>query len=126
MTRSDPVTPEMRIAVVQRDTKAVMAFFFAKGVKPTELHQWFWSRPVCVAPMLDEEQIEKCWGRSTIEHVKDLFRMGVRAPSDMAHLVTLCQGHTEDGRTAGEQWNTKKSSRDLVRSYLAAVNGQSR
>ena len=30
-----------------------------------------------------------CWGRLRLEHVKSEPRMGVRAESDMAHLVTL-------------------------------------
>jgi hypothetical protein len=63
-----------------------------------------------------------CFGRLTLEHVKSELRMGVRAPSDMAHLVTLCQGHTEDGRRAGYQFNTTKENRSLLREYLERVN----
>jgi len=64
---ADPVTRELAIAVLQRD----------QG---------------CVAPRLGGSSMD-CRGRDTLDHVKDEPRMGVRAPSDMAHLVTLCEGH---------------------------------
>ncbi|HCO01857.1 MAG TPA: hypothetical protein DIT48_00565 [Actinobacteria bacterium] len=92
----DPVTAAMRLRVFARD----------RG---------------CVAPLLGGSVMD-CFGRLTLEHVKGELRMGVRAPSDMAHLVTLCQGHTEDGRRAGFQWNTVKENRLLVREYLAGVS----
>jgi hypothetical protein len=94
--RRDPVTPELRIAVLERD-----------GGR-------------CMAPSLGGRW-EDCWGRLTLEHVKDELRAAVRAPSDPAHLVTLCQGHTEDGRKAGFQWNTNADNRALVRRYLGEV-----
>ena len=47
--------------------------------------------------------------------------MGVRAESDMAHLVTLCQGHTEDGMRAGYVWCTDKLNRQAMRKYLGAM-----
>jgi hypothetical protein len=50
--------------------------------------------------------------------------MGVRAKSDSAHLVSLCQGHTEDGRKAGYQWNTAKANRAKVREYLRRFDVQ--
>jgi hypothetical protein len=93
--KRDPVTPDVRSAVFLRD----------KG---------------CIAPLLGGTFMD-CAGRLTLEHVKDELRMGVRAPSDMAHLVTLCEGHTENGRRAGYQWNTDKRNRALVRAYLERV-----
>ena len=85
----DPVTPEVRQAVLERD-----------GFD-------------CVEPLvwgtLD------CAGRLTLDHVQDGGgRMGKRAPSDMAHLVTLCEHHHLDG------WAT--SHRPELRAYLEAVN----
>jgi len=63
-----------------------------------------------------------CWGRNRIEHVQDGGgRMGRRAPSDMAHLVTLCEGHTETGMRAGYVWATDKVNRAAMRDYLAGV-----
>lgn len=59
-----------------------------------------------------------------MEHVKDELRMGVRAKSDSAHLVSLCQGHTEDGRRAGYQWNSAKVNREKVREYLRRFDVQ--
>jgi len=91
--QNDPVTVEMRNAVLKRDGG-------------------------CMAPRLDPSQSGACWGRLTLEHVKEHGRMSKRAPSDLGHLVALCQGHTEDGRKAGYQWNTTKESRALVRAYL--------
>jgi hypothetical protein len=93
--RRDPVTTSVCLAVILRDGG-------------------------CVAPQLGGSVMD-CWGRLTLEHVKDELRMGVRAPSDLAHLVTLCQGHTEDGRRAGYQWNTDAANRARVREYLAGV-----
>lgn len=90
--RRDPVTPEMRLAVLRRDSG-------------------------CVAPLVGGSVMD-CFGRLTLEHVKDELRLGVRAPSDAAHLVTLCSGHTEDGRRAGFQWNTNAGNRARVREYL--------
>lgn len=89
--RRDPLTPVVRAAVLDRD----------RG---------------CVAAKLGESG---CWGRLTLEHVKDEPRMGRRAPSDLAHLVTLCEGHTEPGARAGHQWNTARANRSRIRDYLA-------
>ena len=47
--------------------------------------------------------------------------MGVRAESDMAHLVTLCQGHTEDGMRGGKVWCTAKENRAAMRKYLVTA-----
>lgn len=93
--KRDPVTPELRAQVIARDDG-------------------------CMAPRLGGT-FHDCFGRLTLEHVKDELRMGVRAPSDPAHLVTLCEGHTENGRRGGYQWNTDKANRERVREYLASV-----
>ena len=66
MRRKDPVTPELRVLVLNRD----------QG---------------CLAPRLGAT--DDCSGRLTLDHVKDLPMMGKRAPSDPAHLVTLCERH---------------------------------
>ena len=84
----DPVTPEMRIAVFKRDK-------------------------MCVAPMIDYF-CDPCSGRLTLDHVKSEPMMGKRAPSDMAHLVTVCWHHHMDG------WAT--AHRAELREYLARVN----
>lgn len=87
--RKDPVTPELREAVLERDGG-------------------------CVARLFDEE-LMYCRGRLTLDHVKDEPRMGVRAPSDRAHLVSLCTWHhLESG------WAT--SHRPELRAYLEGVN----
>lgn len=97
--KRDPVTPDTRLAVFARD----------KG---------------CVAPLLGGSVMD-CWGRLTQEHVKSELRLGKRAPSDMAHLVTLCQGHTEPGMRAGYAWNLDKRNRAKVRAYLESVERRS-
>ena len=79
----DPVTGELRIAVLERD----------QG---------------CVAPRLGAT--DECHGRLTLDHVKDQPRMGKRAPSDMAHLASVCEHHHLDG------WAT--SHRPELRRYL--------
>lgn len=87
--RRDPVTQAVAIAVIQRDGG-------------------------CVAPRLGGSFMD-CGGRTTLDHVKDEPRMGVRAPSDMAHLVTLCEQHH-----LWTSWAT--SHRPELREYLRRVN----
>lgn len=88
--RRDPVTPELRLAIFARDHG-------------------------CAAVTLGESPAD-CEGRLTLDHVKDQPRMGVRAPSDERHLVTLCWGHHLNG------WAT--SHRPALRAYLARVNDE--
>jgi hypothetical protein len=111
------VTTEVAEAVMERDAREIW-LTSEEFVHHKVSERKFWTkRIICVAPMLDPSQSGTCWGRSTLDHIKDQPRMGVRATSDPEHLVTLCQGHTEDGRRAGYQWNT--ANRDRVRDYLA-------
>ena len=90
----DPVTPTVRIAVLERD----------QG---------------CVAPRLGGSFLD-CWGRITLAHVKDEQRMGVRAPSDPAHLASVCEGHAEAGMRAGYVWVTDRRNIEALRVYLSA------
>jgi len=82
--RPDAVSPELALAVLRRDGG-------------------------CVAVTLSEDP-STCGGRLTLDHVKDQPRMGKRAPSDAAHLVSLCWTHHFDG------WAT--SHRPELREYL--------
>jgi hypothetical protein len=66
----------------------------------------------CVAPRLGAT--DSCEGRLTLDHVKDAPRMGKRAPSDMAHLVALCERHH-----LWTGWAT--SHRPVLRQYLRGV-----
>ena len=84
----DPVTADLRDAVLRRD----------RG---------------CVAPRLGATS--PCQGRLTLDHVKDQPRMGKRAPSDSAHLATVCYGHHLGG------WAT--AHRPELRSYLHSLHG---
>ena len=71
----------------------------------------------CVAPRLAmraSESIDLCDGRLTLDHVKDQPMMGKRAPSDAAHLVTICWHHHLGG------WAT--SHRPELREYLRELN----
>lgn len=87
--RRDPVTPELALAVLKRD----------QG---------------CVAPRLGGDPLD-CGGRITLDHVKDQPRMGKRAPSDLEHLVSLCENHH-----LWSSWAT--SNRPALREYLRQVN----
>jgi hypothetical protein len=102
--KADPVTPDLHEAVLVRDLR------FAGG---------------CVARFLDPTH--KCadrWGQShrpddeyvlTLDHVQESYgRMGKRAPSDKAHLVTLCYHAHLLG------WATR--NRPLLREYLTRAN----
>lgn len=86
--RRDPVTPDLRAAVLERDMG-------------------------CVAPRLDRHA-GPCQGVLTLDHVKDQPRMGVRAPSDERHLVTVCERHH-----LWSGWAT--SHRPMLRRYLGLV-----
>lgn len=98
MKRRDPVTPELREAVLRRDG-------------------------VCFLSRLDSDHVcRDRWGQPhspsethllTLDHVKDHLRMGVRAPSDMDHLVAMCW--------AGNVGVPSKAVREAQRAYLAAV-----
>ena len=84
----DRVSPDLAIAIFERDGS-------------------------CVAVKLGADPAG-CGGRATLDHVKDLPRMGKRAPSDAAHLVAICEKHhIWDG------WAT--SHRPELRDYLRAV-----
>jgi hypothetical protein len=96
--RRDPVTPEVRETVLLRDRECVL-------VKRDPLHvcrdQWGnWHVP---------------WhlDKLSLEHVKDDLRMGVRAPSDPAHLVAMCH--------AANVAVPSKEVRAWMREYLEAV-----
>ena len=83
----DPVTPALRLAVLERD----------QG---------------CVARQLGADAAD-CRSPLTLDHVKDQPMMGKRAPSDAAHLVTLCWPHHLDG------WAT--AHRPELRAYLRLI-----
>ena len=87
MTRKDPVTPALAEYVHDRD----------RG---------------CVAPRLGAT--DPCQGRVTLDHVKDQPRIGVRAPSDSRHLVSICERHH-----LWTGWAT--SHRPELRAYLERV-----
>ena len=83
--RTDRVSPETAIAVFERDGG-------------------------CMAPRLGGSFLD-CDGRLTLDHVRDQPMMGKRAPSDPAHLVTLCERH--------HLWNGWATShRPEIREYL--------
>lgn len=96
----DPVTPEVRLFMLQRDGG-------------------------CVAPRLGESY-GSCSGPLTLDHVKDQPPVGApvvkrgperkrryRAPSDAAHLAVVCAYHHLEG------WAT--SHRPELRAYLRTV-----
>lgn len=114
--RKDPVTPELRVLVISRDIRQFVdrtpLFHSRRGSVA--------SMPGCVAAFLAPSTSGPCWGRLTLDHVKDEPRLSKRATSDPAHLVTLCEGHTENGMRAGFQWNT--ANRPVLRWYLRSLN----
>ena len=89
MRGKDRVTPDVALAVYQRDG-------------------------VCVAPLLDRDA-GPCSSTIELAHVHDEPTAARRAPSDPAHLVTLCAWHHR-GSKAGHVWAT--ANRPLLRAYL--------
>lgn len=81
------------------------------------------TRPiVCIAPVVDSMVSRKdCWGRTTLDHVKLEPRTGVKADDVPEQLVSICQGHSEDGMKAGHQWNTAHRAEE--RGYLRRIYG---
>ena len=105
----DPVTPELRQAVLERDRGCVApGLCVDSGIKAAT------SVVVFRTGKGQTYYADVCYGRLTLDHVQDGYgRMGKRAPSDMAHLVTLCEHHHLDG------WAT--SHRPELRAYLESV-----
>ena len=101
--RPDAVTPRLWLAVVQRDR--------CRCVAPSLGAADDCRGPFGENPWLDAEQMFS--SSLTLDHVKDQPRMGKRAPSDAAHLVTLCWHHHLDG------WAT--AHRPELRAYLREV-----
>lgn len=95
---ADPVTHTVRQEVMRRDGRCLMAVF-----EPLHVCRDAWGIPHAATAT----------AKLTVEHVKSDLRMGVRAPSDMAHLTLLCW-----------QANTgvpSKAFREFARDYLARV-----
>lgn len=111
---TDPVTPEVRREVIRRDKRECMAPILDFNAGPCRDR---WGQPISV---LREEHI-------TLDHVKDKPKFGeiekrgpkrknrYRAPSDPAHLISLCWGHHLGG------WAT--AHRPVIREYLVRVSG---
>ena len=96
----DPVTPALRELVLRRDGACVAA-----KLDPLHVCRDQWGHPhgaFLLAFM-------------TLDHVQEGYgRMGLRAPSDAAHLVTLCWG-----AHLLSHWAT--SHRPELREYLAGL-----
>jgi hypothetical protein len=95
----DRVTPALRQAVIDRD-KCCVAF----RIDPDHLCYDQWGEPH--SPFATDYL--------SLEHVKTDLRMGVRAPSDLRHLVALC--HSANVAVPS------KAMRVAFREYLRVVN----
>lgn len=103
MTRRDPVTPALRAAVLERDQRCKLF-----DLDPAHVCRDRWNQP----------HMPGAVNLLTLEHVKSELRMGVRAPSDLAHLVAICW--------AGNVGVPSKAQRQGLREYLASVEGRTR
>jgi hypothetical protein len=92
------VDPAVREFVMRRDREC----FLAK-VEPGHICRDLWGVPH--AP----DDLSKL----SLEHVKDQPRMGVRAPSDAAHMLALC--------AYSNVAVPNRSQRNAMRAYLAGV-----
>jgi hypothetical protein len=97
-TKPDPVTASVRWAVMRRDRQCILA-----TLEPGHVCRDRWGNIHRPDNTL----------RLTVEHVKDELRMGVRAPSDLRHLVAMCY--------AGNVEVPSKSNRAAIRAYLERV-----
>jgi hypothetical protein len=99
MTR-DRVTPELREAVFARDKRCILARLDDQHVCRDQ-----WGQP----------HMPTATRFLTLEHVHDGYGlMGVRAPSDLRHLVAMC--------SAGNVGVPTKEQRQAIRAYLEEVN----
>lgn len=99
----DPVTPELREAVLRRDGYQCIA----PRIACRDPNHVYGPNGLC-------GDVDQCSGRATLDHVKDQPRMGKRAPSDIDHLVTLCEWHH-----LRSGWAT--AHRPELRAYLRRV-----
>lgn len=88
----------LRWAVFARDGGCVLA-----ALEPGHQCRDVWNQP----------HAANDFDRLTLEHVKSDLRMGVRAPNDAEHLVTLCG--------AANVGVPSKAQRAMFREYLARV-----
>ena len=95
----DPVTPEVREAVLRRDQTCVL---------------WQLSNGHVCRDAWGNEHEPYDLDMLTLEHVKDELAMGKRAPSDPQHLVALC-AHANIGVPS-------KAQRAMLRQYLREVS----
>lgn len=103
MTRKDPVTEEVYQAVMRRDSGCIAADNHHLVRRLYLNHPYPAETP--------------CRGRLTLQHVKDQLRMGKRAPSDVRHLVVVCEQHH-----LVESWATNRGAMAFQREYLRDVN----
>lgn len=98
--KPDPVTASVRWAVIQRDGSCVLALLISGHVCRD---RW------------GEQHPATALSRLTIEHVKTDLGMGVRAESNLRHLVALC-GHANIAVPS-------KDERAAMRAYLERLEG---
>lgn len=103
MSRKDPVTDEVYRAVMRRDGDCIAAS------NHHLVRRLYLNHPYPAET--------RCEGRLTLQHVKDAPRMGKRAPSDVRHLVVLCERHH-----LWESWATNRGALAFQRDYLWNVN----
>lgn len=96
---NDRVTREMRDAVFARDKRCILSRLDDRHVCRDQ-----WGQP----------HLSTMLHLLTLEHVKTDLRMGLRAPSDMGHLVAMCH--------SGNVGVPSKEQRQAIRAYLAEVN----
>ena len=92
------VTPELRAAVLGRDGACVLW-----KLNPSHICRDAWGQTHLASAV---------WLLS-LEHVKDQPRMGLRAPSDPAHMVAMCYG--------ANLGVPSKEERAAIREYLRGV-----
>lgn len=114
MSKKDPVTGWVVRAVNHRAWMWLAEHHLPHLRTDMEMKNSIVDHGICMAPWLDSAESGRCSGRLTYDHVKDEPMMGKRAPSDPAHLVSLCWHHHLDG------WAT--SNRPALRQYLYEVN----
>lgn len=68
----------------------------------------------CIVPTVDRGESTPCKGMPTLDHVPERGKngLGMKAPDDEAHLVTVCMYHH-----TGRLW--PETHRELERAYLA-------
>lgn len=121
-SRKEPFPPGLWDEVVERDAQEI--YLRLRDQLSVTYSQWRQMTPlICVVGHLSPPGSVKCFGKQTVDHVKDAMLIGepiqkqrtIRAPHDKRHVVACCWGHNSHAPPSAEM-------RYQERSWLRRLN----